>query len=340
MLRCCLCLIALSVLLLPARPGVAQLPVEDWTDRPDAHAPAGVVADALVPAGSQQIRVRLQGMSHEQLMMERFEVDETDVLQDWEMAPRSFTRMVLALEYQAGLADWAGLSIRVPGVYTSADFRTGLDVLGTGSAMGLGDIEVRLLLSLLDHWPYRAHLVAGASAPTGTVRARDVLPNDPGTEQILPFPMQPGDGMTSILPGAVFAAENDHGTVGLQVDGRIPVAENWRGWTPAHQARATVWMGYRFTDWVSGSARVTFTSRGDIDTVDPGVDPFSSPMGHPFAQGGNELVVPLGLNVLFRDGPLEGHRLSAELIVPAHHDLNGPQLRSRIGGAVSWSVDF
>lgn len=342
MLRVTILTAALFVFLPAGQAAVAQTPVDDWSDRPDARAPAGVFGDALLPQGSHQFRVRTLALQRKELMVEDEEITPFQAFTffPFDMVPLSLTSVVVSVEYQVGLADWLGLDVRVPGVYREAELLTRDQVLGEVSSMELGDVEARILLGLHNTWPFRAHLTLGAAFPTGSIDETGRLPDDPDTQRILPFALQPGGGSFVAIPGVTIAAENQHGVVGLQVEGRIPVDENDRGWTPGNEVRATAWMGYRFTDWVSGSWRVTWTRRGDVDGVDPDVDPFSSPLGHPFAQGGTELVAPVGINIHFVEGSLQGSRVSAELIIPAHHDLHGPQLRQRLGGTLSWSVTF
>ncbi len=135
-------------------------------------------------------------------------------------------------------------------------------------------------------------------------------------------------------------AENEFGTVGLRAQARFPIGENDRGWTRGNAYDAQIWMAYRFTDWVSGSARISYLKSGDLEGADESIDVFSSPLGHPDLQSGTRVEIPIGLNLLFREGALEGQRLGIELIIPLHQDLNGPQLIPSSGVAVAWGVTF
>ncbi len=99
-------------------------------------------------------------------------------------------------------------------------------------------------------------------------------------------------------------------------------------------------MAYRFTDWVSGSVRVSYLKQGNLSGFDTSVDAFSTPLAHPDLQGGTRLEIPIGMNVSFPEGRLQGHRLHLELIVPAHQDLDGPQLTPDSGLVIAWGVSF
>jgi hypothetical protein len=324
-----------------ASPSAAQVQVGNWTERPDARAPAGVNQDAILEPFTYEVRYNVEFRSYEGLKVGTEDIPAVLVLQDWDLAPISMATQRHELEVRAGLLDWLGASLRVPFRTTSAEF-VNEQFRGTPSASGLGDIEVRALLEMHDTWPYRAHVSAGVSIPTGSVEEVGQLPDGPvgGPDRTLPYPMQPGDGTFAILPGAVLVTENDFGTVGIQGEARIPVGENDRGWTRGAGLTAQVWMAYRFTDWVSGSARVSYQRTGDLSGSDNSLFAFSSPLAHPDLQSGTRIELPVGVNFRFPDGRLQGHRLHVELIIPAHQDLDGPQLKPATGAAISWGFAF
>lgn len=333
-------LIAASILVWSG-PAMAQTPVEDWTARPDARAPAGVNEDAILDPGTFEARYNFEVVSFEGLKVGTEEVAPAIVLRDWDLAPLSMSTQRHEIELRAGIIDGLGASVRVPFKYTSTEFVNN-QFRGNPTASGLGDVEARVLVGLHDAWPYRAHLIAGASFPTGSVEEAGQLPDGPvgGPDRTLPYPMQPGDGTFAILPGAVFVAENEFGTVGLQLEARVPLGENDRGWTRGDEFSAQVWMAYRFTDWVSGSTRVSYRNTGDLTGADGNVYAFSSPLAHPDLQGGTRVEVPIGINFRFPEGRLRGSRLHVEFIIPAHQDLDGPQLVPSSGAAISWGIAF
>ncbi len=319
----------------------ASQSIEDWTQRPDARAPAGVNEDALLAPGSFEMRYNLQVTSFEGLKAGQQEIPAVLVLRDWDLAPLSMTTQRHEVEIRAGFVDWFGASVKVPFYHTTTEFAN--EVLsGTPSSTGFGDIELHALLGLHETWPYRAHLIAGISVPTGSVEEAGPLPTGAVGEpdRTLPYPMQPGDGTVALLPGAVFVTENEFGTVGLLVRGRIPVGENDRGWRRGNSLNGQIWLAYRFTDWISGSARVSYLKAGDLEGFDPRIDAFSSPLAHPDLQSGTRVEIPLGINLRFPEGRLEGNRIHLEVIVPVHQDVDGPQLIPDSGVALSWGIAF
>jgi hypothetical protein len=340
-------LAALSALALILVPGLtftagsasAQMPVSDWTERPDRHGPAGIRGDLLPPARALDLRLQFTTRSFEDHLVGRDEVPPILVLQDFDMVPLSRTSFTVALEAQVGLQDWLALGIRAPFVYNEAEFAT-QGLAGSVDASGVGDLEAHLMAGLHNRWPVRAHVGAGVAFPTGSVTHTGITADQPATSRILPYPLQTGSGTWALLPSGTLAVENEHGTVGIHGSGRIHLTENDRNWQPGDAYEGNVYMQYRFNDWIGGSVRVAVARWADVAGVDPAVQPQASPMHWTQAQGGTRVEIPVGMNVRFAQGALQGHRLGAEVLLPVHQDLNGPQLRSKWGVAASWGYTF
>ncbi len=145
---------------------------QDWTDRPDARAPAGVNEDALLAPGTFEARYSVEVLRFEGLKVGTEEIPAFFVLDDWDLAPLSMTTQRHEIELRAGFLDWFGASLKVPFHHTSTELAS-TQLLGTPSASGFGDIEAHALIGLHETWPYRAHLIAGVSLPTGSVDGRD-----------------------------------------------------------------------------------------------------------------------------------------------------------------------
>jgi hypothetical protein len=345
MLRPCLAVLSAQLLLLlpglplTVSPAAGQLQISDWTERPDRRAPAGLRGDLVLPARTLDLQVRMVYRSFEDLLSGRDEIPPILVLQDFDMVPLTRSALTVALEAQAGILDWIALGVRAPFVSNEATFAT-QGLTGSVSASGLGDLEGHLMAGLHDGWPVRAHVSAGMSFPTGSVTETGTTPDQPGAVRILPYPLQTGSGTYAFLPSGTLAVENQFGTVGFQGTGRLHLTENDRDWHPGDLFEGNVFLQYRFNDWVSGSARVSVARWNDVSGADPDHLPQSSPMHWTQAQGGSRVEIPVGLNLRFASGALEGHRLGAEALIPVHQSLNGPQLRSRYGVTASWGYTF
>jgi len=334
----------LALILLPgisfnASTASAQIRVSDWTDRPDRHGPAGMRWDHLPSARALDLQLQFSARSFEGHLAGRDEVPSIVVLRDFEMVPLSRTSLTVALEAQAGILDWLALGFWVPFVFNEAEFATER-LVGSVDAAGIGDMEAHLMVRLHDRWPVRAHVGAGVAFPTGTVTHTGITADLPTNSRILPYPLQTGSATWAFLPSGALAVENEYGSVGVHGTGRIYLTKNDRNWQPGGAFEGNIYMQHRFNDWISGSARVAVARWDDVAGADVAVQPQASPMHWALTQGGTRVEIPVGMNIRFAQGPLHGHRLSAEAHLPVHQNLNGPQLRSRWGVAAYWGYTF
>jgi len=327
--------LALGAVLLAGAEASAQLPDQDWTDRPDAFAPAGLMGDRLPGARALDVQLHLRHQTFQDILFGRDEVPPVIVLQEWFMVALERSRQEAMLEVAYGITDALAVGLRAPFIRNEAVFAT-FDLQSKVTNSGLGDVELHAMAALHRSWPVRAHLGAGIALPTGSVDLAGVTPDQPSSLRTLPYDLQPGGGVIAFLPQVQVAMENRYGTTGIQASGRVHVGENDREWRPGNVFSGHLFMQSRLNDWLGISARISLESEASVSGADPTVNPFTSPLHWPTATGGTRLSIPVGMNVRFAEGALEGHRLQAELIVPVHSDLNGPQLRSNWGAALSW----
>ena len=91
---------------------------------------------------------------------------------------------------------------------------------------------------------------------------------------------------------------------------------------------------------MSVSLRSFYETWSDVTGSEPGTDGAFDPGANSFAQGGERVQIPIGVNFFPRKGRFAGHRLSAEWYYPVHQDLNGPQVTADRTLVVSWQTFF
>ncbi|CAN5744012.1 hypothetical protein BH23GEM11_BH23GEM11_15180 [soil metagenome] len=335
MLRSTLAGLAVGAVFLAGADASAQLLDMDWTERPDAYAPAGLLGDRLPGARALDIQLRMEHHTFRDILIGRDEIAPIRVLQDWDMVPLERSRQRATLEVMFGLTDAFAFGVRAPFVRNSTTFST-LDREALVTNSGIGDVEFHTMAAVHRTWPVRSHLGLGVSIPTGAVDVTGTTPNMPGSSGVLPYDLQPGSGVVAILPSVQVALENRYGTTGIRASGRVHLGENDRDWRPGNSFSGNLFMQSRLNDWLGLSARIAMESSTTIFGLDSSLDPFASPLHFPNATGGTRIEIPVGMNLRFATGGLEGHRLKAEVIVPVHSDLNGPQLRSNWGATLTW----
>ena len=335
-------ILALAAILLPtlATSASAQDEQYEWRgDRPDGFAPTGVVVDHNLSAGELLVGYRFGFDNMDGLQAGQFEVPIIDVLDVFQTTPIRMQSQWHTVSAQYAPSDNVSVLARVPFRMSQMDrlSRDGF-VAGTSSS-GLGDVRVDGVAKIYDTGPYRAHLSAGVSVPTGSQDLDDV-DDFSGSTVRLPYSMQTGSGTFDIHPGITLEAMNQHGSVGLQAMGTLRNGENDFGYTLGNRVHIDGWAGFLINEQLSLSARVSYQQWDQISgrdvSFDAGLDALSDPSIFPDAQGGSRLLLPLGVNLHMNEGPLAGHRLGLEWVLPISQDLDGPQLQSDWGVMIGW----
>ena len=161
-----------------------------------------------------------------------------------------------------------------------------------------------------------------------------------GVQGVLPYTMQGGSGTPDILVGGTFQVQNEVASMGAQINSVIHIMHNNRRYRLGDAYDITVWGAYNVTDWVSFSLRGLFEHQGDIKGSDSRMDGSVDPLANPFAQGGERVLIPFGVNLYLREGRAAGNRLSIEYYYPVHEDLNGPQMSVDQTLVISWQTVF
>ncbi|MDX1747842.1 MAG: hypothetical protein R3324_18060, partial [Halobacteriales archaeon] len=313
--------------LLVAQPLFAQ--EHQWNgDRPDAHAPSGVLRAVTLPAGDFAFNYRYARDDFQGLRLGSQVITFDDAFDfDFSVVPADLSVETHEAEIRYGISDALTVSASVPFTFREM---TNLTSEGTEffitESNDLGDVQLHLMYDLFEVNGYRAHISVGGSAPTGEIADRGLTPESFPQLTQLPFTMQSGSGTWDLSPGLSFHSQNEFGTVGMMGHAVIRFGENDRNYTLGDRFEGTVWASYMLNDWISASARVDFATWGDIEGVDPATDGNEDVSANPFATGGRRTTLPLGMNVLLREGPFAGLRMSVEWEYVISEDLNGPQL--------------
>ena len=311
-----------------------------WTsDRPDGHAPAGVKSDFLLPFPHLYFgyRYSAEKFSGTLIGTEPISGDEVLGISTFTSAPLTHDRWTGEVDLRLGLTNFLTVAGSVPWTRN-----TMLNVTATGlyetTSEFLGDVSIRGLFDLLDMEQYRLSLTLGGTVPTGKISEMGTTPT--GTQGVLPYTMQGGSGTPDILIGGTFQVQNEVASVGAQINSVTRVVDNTWGYRLGNEFDFTVWGAYNVTDWVSFSLRTVFQHQGRVDGDESRTDGLADPLANPFAQGGERVLIPFGMNLYLREGRMAGHRLSIEFYYPVHEDLNGPQMSVDRNLLVSWQVVF
>lgn len=331
-------MLAALFLALPAVDVAAQ---EDFTwtaDRPDGVAPAGVVADRVLPLGAFEFQASYRSYDHAGVRFGNQFLFVDEVLQFFDFAPFAMSTRSYSATLSYGATDDVTLVGRFGWIEKEREQLTQDDQIFTLSNEDLADPELLALWEILGQDEWRVHLQAGASIPLGSVEEESEVSGI--RTGVLPYEMQTGTGVIGLLPGITAQAMNESGSVGLQVQGRAYVGENDRGWRPGNAVEANGWAAYRVSRFISVSSGLRATAWGAIEGFDTELVPQRDPGELPGSFAGERVDIPLGVNVRMAEGPLAGHRMSVEFLWNVHEELDGPWLASDDGFVLRWTAAF
>jgi len=304
------------------------------------HAPIGVMGDHRHGAGEWMLSYRYGFMSMTGNRDGSERRSTSDVLDEYMVAPRAMDMEMHMFGVMYAPTDWVTLAVMVPYVRLDMDHENRMGVSFTTRSHGIGDVAVSGIFKL---WKgERNELLAnfGVSAPSGTIHAKDNLPNTMGEPVRLPYPMQLGSGTPDLLPGLTWNGDFGRFRLGSQLRGVYRIGRNDLGYRLGHRVMATSWAAVELCPSLSASLRLAFERWRDVVGDDDDLNPAMVPTADPELRAGRRLDVSLGLNYLVRSGPLAGNRFAIEASRPVHQSLHGPQLETDWTATAGWQLAF
>ena len=316
-------------------------------ERPDSHAPIGVMQDHTHNKGEFMFTYRYMRMFMNKNRDGTDNVSDNKVLQDFAVTPTEMTTQMHMFSTMYGLNDTVTLMAMFPYIMKSMDHKNRAGAKFTTKSSGIGDIKLAALWRLYAFetpsiGAHRFHLNTGVSLPSGDIKPRDNTPL--GNDSLLPYPMRLGSGTVDILPGLTYGGVKNDVSWGLQALGTVRIGHNQQGYKEGNRYDVNSWGAYRWADWISTSARFNWKQWFNIKRKDRQLAT-NLPNGVPIVptaetdlRGGKRLDLLGGVNILFPEiRGLENH-LSVEAGAPIYQDLDGPQLKQSYSFWAGWQI--
>ncbi len=313
------------------------------SNRPDAYAPLGVMGEHTHDVANGHHQHSQDVMFSYRYM--RMEMDDnrigTDTINDSQVFttsgfPVAPTRMTMDMHMFGAMYapnHTITLMAMLPRINLSMDHVVVPNgVRFTTKTGGFGDINLAALYSLYKHAGHNLHLNAGISLPTGSIDERGATPA--AANGVLPYPMQLGSGTYDLMPGLTYSAQSPLYSWGAQAIATIRLGENDADYTLGNKLEMTGWLARRWNNTFSTSFRLAAQSWGNIDGADSRLLPIV-PTAISALRGGERVDALLGLNYKMAD-----FRLAAEVGMPVHQDLDGPQLETDWVATLGWQFSF
>ncbi len=209
---------------------------------------------------------------------------------------------------------------------------------GAHASEGLGDTLMMAMFKLFKSPDHNIHLGLGVSAPTGNTDA--TLSGLEDTD-LQGYGMQVGSGTWDFKPSVTYTGKANDWSWGGQVNATKRLQHrNNDGYVLGDNIQGSIWGGYSFLPWLSGSVRGVYTAEEAIKGQYSGSSLLSAPTDLPENYGGQFWDLGLGLNISIPKGDLAGNSFSVEWLQPIKHDYNGHQLERDGSLSVRWGYSF
>lgn len=341
---------ALALTLLPCpAPALADEAPDDEIvaigQRPDAHGPAGTMADHVHKAGD--LMIGISWMHEESRGTNR---SGTGEMADTAIAAAGFTARTEAMVMDMAMLhvmwapserltlmlmpSWQRMRMTMLGIAPSTGHGGHGPAQGatmTHATSGIGDTQVGALVALSRRPVLSAHAGLSVSIPTGSVTRKDHDGN------FVHYGMQPGSGTWDLIPSLTLRGTTPALSWGAQASYLWRTeAKNRSGFSFGDRFVASAWLSKPVTRRLSLSARLGWTSEGPVEGHYNAGHNHAAPPDRQANYGGERLDAALGANVLLGDRI----KLGIEAGLPLWQKLNGIQAPRRFAMSAAISRTF
>ena len=306
-----------------------------FLDRPDGHAPIGVMADHGHKEGEVMVSYRLMLMKMEDMLSGSNNLTSDDLFSTpgFMMAPTQMDMWMHMLGVMYGINDKLTVSTMIPYLSNSMTMKRRMqgDEI-KGKSNGIGDISFNTLYTLCSSESSRLLVSLGLFVPTGSISE-----NNNGMRQ--GYPMQLGSGSYALQPAITYSQSMGLFSIGSQLGSKLFLNENGNGYTLGSRYFANIWGAWMISNSLSSSLRLSHETRDPIGGFDPSMNSAMTPVTRNDLQHGNVSSAHLGLNY-YGQTFLKGHRLALEIGAPFIQDLSGPQMKQTLVSTIGWQKVF
>jgi len=315
-----------GISILAANAAINNLRAEHVHDRPDSHAPIGVMGDHVMEEGEFMLSYRYMEMEMDGNRTGTNSVSTP--LPGFMVSPLSMDMKMHMLGGMYAPTEKLTLSVMIPLLSISMDHRVNMNnVEFTTESDGLGDITLAGVYQLANSDNSNLLFNLGLSVPTGSIDEKDTIPVSMGVPVQLPYPMQTGSGTYDVTPGLTYTRLYQQWSWGAQGIYTYRISDNDNGYTLGNKLNASVWAAKTLSHSFSLSARLNALDWENFDGADNKLAAMPTvPTKNPELRGGSRVDALLGINYVAHS--LDNIRFAFEVGAPVYQDLNGPQLET------------
>jgi hypothetical protein len=306
------------------------------SDRPDYHAPVGVMRDHIHQKGKIMTSYRFSRMYMDGNRNNRDNLTSDEI--NYMAKPTAMAIKMHMFGIMYGVTNKLNLTL-MGGI---AEKKMNISNNNKTSSMNNGgklDTKINGIFQFYNNNDHRFQFNAGLSIPTGSIR--DVKNNG----DRLAYPMQMGSGTYDLLPGVSYSGFANNWSWGSQLNGTFRLGRNNNGYTLGDIYSLTAWASRKLSNTLSISLRLDGKLIDEIDGKDRDINVMmsgqymSAPM-NPELHDKKQIDALIGLNFITPSGYFKNHRLAIEFGMPAYQRIDGPMLRGNYKFIFGWQKAF
>ncbi len=303
-------------------------------DRPDAHAPIGVMRDHIHEEGEVMLSYRYGFMDMQENRDGSSGISDAQTLSRFPVAPTNMSMRMHMVGAMVGVTNQFSVGVMGGFATTSMDHIRRNGTTFETEGIGFTDTKLNGMYEFYNDGHHRFQANMGVSLPTGEIDER--APNG----MRLPSTMQLGSGTYDLLPGVSYSGFAGNWSWGSQANAVIRTGRNNNAYQLGDRYQLTAWGARRLSDMVSVSARLDGQRWLDSEGNDRTFTGTPAPTFNPTLQAGRRVDALLGVNLLLPDGPLAGHRFALEAGVPIYEHLDRDRLGTDYRFTLGWQKAF
>lgn len=301
-------------------------------NRPDAHAPIGVMGDHLHPKGGFMVSLRYMNMQMKGNKLGSNSIEDPTIYNSYMVAPQNMSMDMYMLGIMYAPTNKLTLMLMQNFVKNNMDLKAKMMMNGMTmfsgfktASSGLGDLKIGGLYSMYAKNNGSLHLNASLSIPLGSITEKDDTPMM--TNMKLPYRMQLGSGTFDVSLGATFKGNTETISWGVQPMFLFRTGTNESGYTLGNKQQLNIWGAYKVSNSISVSARILGSNGQGISGVDAMLNPMMAPTTNTMNYGGEKINTYIGCNVSFPQSSfLKDFRVGLEGGLPIYENYNGIQM--------------
>ena len=307
-------------------------------NRPDTHAPGGLMGDHVHDQGGYMVEYKYMNMYMDGLRAGTTPLTPAQAMihdgNSFMVMPTAMTMEMHMAHFMYGYTDDVTLYVMpMWKVHTMDHVRMDTSTFRAVNA-GLGDLPFGALWRIHNGNDDDLIINIGFSGPSG-----DIDRIAPGGSEF-PYPMRLGAGTWNARPGITYKGYRETSSVGVQFQTDIPLGLNQENYAIGDDYRLNAWYARRIGPQQQAALtfRVECMWKSNFRGADPDLMMMTgmTPTARPDYRGGE--WVNLGYGTVWKLS--DGSRLNFEITHPVHQDLDGVQLETDWSLAGSWSKGF